>query len=61
MPELLEIEVYRALAERTLGRTIAGVRADDDWYLKGGTTADELSARLTGEKVVAAGRHGKLL
>lgn len=61
MPELLEVEVYRALAERTLGRTIAGVRADDDWYLKGGTTADELSARLTGEKVVAAGRHGKLL
>lgn len=61
MPELLEIEVYRALAERTLGRTVAAVRADDDWYLKGGATADELSARLIGEKVVAAGRHGKLL
>lgn len=61
MPELLEIETYRALAERTCGRTISGVRAEDDWYLKGGTTAHELAATLIGEKVVAARRHGKLL
>ena len=61
MPELLEIETYRALADRTRGRTISAVRADDDWYLKGGTTKPELLAGLIGETVVTARRHGKLL
>lgn len=61
MPELLEIEVYRGLAERTVGRTITAVQADDSWYLKGGLTADELAAGITGETIVAARRHGKLL
>ena len=61
MPELLEIEVYRGLAERTVGCTIATVHADDAWYLKGGLTAEELRASITGETIVAARRHGKLL
>jgi formamidopyrimidine-DNA glycosylase len=61
MPELLEIEVYRGLAQRTVGRTISAVHADDAWYLKGGLTSDELAASITGEAIVAARRHGKLL
>jgi formamidopyrimidine-DNA glycosylase len=61
VPELLEIEVYRGLAERAVGCTIATVHADDAWYLKGGLTAEELQASITGETIVAARRHGKLL
>ena len=61
MPELLEIETYRGVAERTVGRTIAAVHAEDAWYLKGGLTAEELRAAITGESISAARRHGKLL
>ena len=61
MPELLEIEVYRGLAERTVGSTIAAIHAEDAWYLKGGLTAEELRASITGETIVAARRHGKRL
>ena len=61
MPELLEIEVYRRVAEGTVGRTVAAVHADDAWYLKDGLTAEELRASVTGETIVAARRHGKLL
>lgn len=38
VPELIEIEYYRQLAERCGGRAITEVLAPDDWYLKGGTT-----------------------
>ena len=61
MPELLEIDIYRGLAERTVGCTIATVHAEDAWYLKGGLTAEELRTSITGETIVAARRHGKLL
>ncbi len=61
MPELLEIEVYRGVAELVVGRTVAAVHADDSWYLKGGLSAEELHAGVTGETIVAARRHGKLL
>ena len=40
MPELPEVESYRALAERAaLGRRIAAVDAPDAWYLKRGLVA----------------------
>ncbi len=61
MPELLEVEVYRGLAEGVVGRTVAGVEADDAWYLKGGTTAEQLVAELVGEVVEGTRRHGKVL
>ena len=61
MPELLEVETYRRAAEPTVGRRIAAVRAPDDWYLKGDTTADELATVLPGRTVDAARRRGKLL
>ncbi|MBI2170203.1 MAG: formamidopyrimidine-DNA glycosylase [Actinobacteria bacterium] len=62
MPELLEVEAYRSLAEATaLRRTIARVEAPDAWYLKGGLDARSLADALTGGQFRAARRHGKLL
>jgi formamidopyrimidine-DNA glycosylase len=61
VPELLEVEQYRRLAERALDRPIDGVLAPDPWFLKGGTTAEVLAAVLTGDRFVAARRRGKLL
>ena len=61
MPEMIEVEAYRALAQRTaLDRPIAGVEAPDGWYLKGGLTVEALSA-LIGCHFSAARRRGKLL
>lgn len=61
MPELLEVEYYRRLAERVVGRRIASVDAPDAWYLRGGLTAGELGALLDGAVVRGARRQGKLL
>lgn len=61
MPELIEVEYYRRLAERTIGRTIAAVDAPDAWFLKRGTTAVTLEAALPGRHIIAARRRGKLL
>ncbi|MGI8756253.1 MAG: Fpg/Nei family DNA glycosylase [Acidimicrobiales bacterium] len=61
MPELLEVEVYRRLADRVVGRTIRSIEAPDDWFLKGGLTSGDLRDALDGATVVATGRIGKLL
>src|SRR5262245_59467271 len=61
MPELLEIEQYRRLAEHALGRTIVEVQAPDVWYLKAGLDATAVRAALVGQRFVAARRRGKLL
>ncbi len=61
MPELIEVESYRQLAERTIGRRIASVTATDAWFLKRGTTAEQLEAELVGQAARAARRRGKLL
>jgi formamidopyrimidine-DNA glycosylase len=60
VPELLEVETYRRLADRTVGRRIAVVDAPDSWFLKG-VTAPEVVDALTGATVEATGRRGKLL
>jgi formamidopyrimidine-DNA glycosylase len=61
VPELIEVEAYRALAERAaLDRPITGVEAPDPWYLKAGLTVDALSF-LIGSRFSAANRRGKLL
>lgn len=60
MPEILEIEIYRRLAEGVVGRTIGGVETPDSWYLKG-CTARAVADALTGATVTAARRRGKLL
>jgi formamidopyrimidine-DNA glycosylase len=60
VPELLEVESYRALAESALGRPITRVRTPDHWILKGATTPRLLRA-LVGRQFVSARRRGKLL
>ena len=61
MPELAEVEAYRRLAERVLGRRVAEVVAPDDWYLKRGLTARAARAALEGRTLTAVRRTGKLL
>lgn len=60
MPELIEVELYRSAAERTVGRTIVAVETPDAWFLKDGLEPSAASA-LAGLRVTAARRHGKLL
>ncbi len=61
MPELPEVEAYRRLAERVVGREVSEVVAEDAWYLKRGLTADVLRLALTGRTVTGARRVGKVL
>lgn len=61
MPELIEVEAYRRLAQRAVGRRVAAVEATDSWFLKRATTAPLLEAALEGGTIVGTGRIGKLL
>ncbi len=61
MPEILEVELYRVLAEQALGRPIARVWMVDARYGRGGTTPQRLRAALVGRSFTAARRRGKLL
>ena len=58
---MIEVETYRQVAERSVGRTVRKVDAPDDWYLKGGTTAAALRSAVTGQIVTGTRRIGKLL
>src|SRR5438105_2202341 len=59
MPELIEVEAYRRLAELALEREITEVMAPDAWWLKGGLSADVVSDALVGRHFLAARRIGK--
>jgi len=61
MPEMVEVEYYRRLAEDALDRTITKVAAPDAWYLKRGLTKKTVTATLLGRTFVSARRIGKLL
>ncbi len=61
VPELVEVEIYRRVAERALHRVVRAVDAHDTWFLKHGTTAEELTHALTGNVFTSASRRGKLL
>ena len=61
MPELPEVEAYRRLGERVVGRRVARVVAPDAWYLKRGLTAATLTAAIEGRRLTAVRRIGKLL
>jgi formamidopyrimidine-DNA glycosylase len=61
VPEILEVELYRALAEKGLGRPIARVWMVDSRYGRGGTTPRRLSSALVGRTFTEARRRGKLL
>jgi formamidopyrimidine-DNA glycosylase len=61
VPELPEVEAYRRLAERALGRRIRRVVAPDPWYLKRGLTPRAVRTALNGRCFVGARRRGKTL
>jgi len=61
MPEILEVELYRGLAEKALWRTIDKVWMVDARYGRGGTTARGLQHALGGHRFTAARRRGKLM
>jgi formamidopyrimidine-DNA glycosylase len=58
---MLEVELYRGLAEKGLGRAIAGTWMVDARYGRGGTTPRRLSSALVGRSFTAARRRGKLM
>jgi len=58
---MLEVEAYRQLGERALGRRITSIDASDAWFLKGGATSRVLSEVLVGRQFGAARRIGKLM
>ena len=58
---MIEIELYRRLAERIVGERVVAVDAPDAWYLKGGLDADTVAAAVEGRTIVGTGRIGKLL
>ncbi len=60
MPELIEVEVYRRLAEDLVGETVTEVEAPDGWFVKGTSPAEVVDA-VTGATVLGTGRCGKLL
>ncbi len=61
VPELIEVEVYRRLVERTIGWRVADVAAPDAWFLKRGLSVDQVTGALQGAVVTGTGRVGKLL
>ncbi len=61
MPEILEVELYRAFAEQALDRPIVRTWMVDSRYGRGGTTPARLRAALVGHSFSAARRRGKLL
>ena len=61
MPEILEVQRYRSLAEKALRRPVAKVWMVDARYGRGGTTPQRLRAGLTGHEFTEARRRGKLM
>ena len=57
MPEMIEVEAYRDLAERAaLGRQISAIETPDEWYLKRGLVPATLQ-ELIGYQLSAARRR----
>jgi formamidopyrimidine-DNA glycosylase len=61
VPEILEVERYRELGEKALGRRIVKVWMVDSRYGRGGTTPGRLRKALVGHVFTAARRRGKLM
>jgi formamidopyrimidine-DNA glycosylase len=61
VPEILEVERYRTLAEKALHRPVSSVWMVDNRYGRGGTTTRRLRNALAGHPFVAARRRGKLM
>src|SRR6185312_14669745 len=56
MPEILEVELYRGLAEKALHRRIEDISIVDSRYGRGGTTDRRLKGALIGHAFTAARR-----
>jgi formamidopyrimidine-DNA glycosylase len=61
VPELIEVEIYRELAARTIGRTIDAVDTPDAWFLRRGPDGAAVGELIIGSTVTDARRRGKLL
>lgn len=61
MPEIIEVEIFRRLADRVVGRRVSEVETPDHWYLKGSTSADQVVGATEGATVGGTDRIGKLL
>ena len=61
VPELVEVERYRALADRAVGRQVAAVESPDPWFIKGAASGELLASALVGRRFTGARRIGKLL
>src|SRR5690349_19592809 len=57
---MIEVELYRRVADRVVGRRIRRVDAPDDWFLKG-VDAATLGRALRRRTVTGTRRIGKLL
>lgn len=60
MPEMIEVELYRRVADRVVGRRIGAVDAPDDWFLKN-VEAATITKALRRRTVTGTRRIGKLL
>jgi formamidopyrimidine-DNA glycosylase len=60
MPEILEVESYRSLAERAVGRTIDAVDLPDGWWVRK-TAPIAVRDAAVGGRIETARRRGKLL
>jgi formamidopyrimidine-DNA glycosylase len=60
VPELPEVETYRAQADKVVGRVIVAAEAPDAWFVKG-ADPEEVVAAVVCRRVDAARRIGKLL
>src|SRR5689334_24886976 len=58
---MVEIERYRVIADRVVGRTIAKVDAPDAWYIKDGNSPRTIARILKGKTITGTRRIGKLL
>ncbi|MDG1198260.1 MAG: DNA-formamidopyrimidine glycosylase family protein [Actinomycetota bacterium] len=61
MPEAIEVEIYKKIAERAAGQKVAGVEILDDNYLRGEGTEKYLRLEIVNKQVLQVRRHGKLL
>ena len=58
---MVEIEAYRRLADRVVGRTIKHVDAPDDWFIKDDNNQRSFNRALKGKRITGTRRIGKLL
>ncbi len=61
VPEMIEVEYYRQLADKAVGRPIAAVAVPDPHVLRGHVSVAALRRALVGRSFAATRRRGKLL